>query len=198
MSFNKILPHVIAITFFFVITCLFFKPIVIDGQQLKQQDISMGAGMGRQITLANETNESPAMWNISAFGGMPAYVTGAAHKDANIKGFIQRLSYLFIKSPANLMFLAMLFTYIMLIAYKVNPYVAIFGAIAFSMTTFNILSLTAGHNAKIRALCYVPLILAGIQHLKRDNKNIGIIILLGAFSWMIFTGHYQILSLIHI
>lgn len=193
MSFDKLLPHLLAVVIFLLMTCFFFKDIVFNDMAFKDNDISMGSGMGKQIMDAREEGGDSPMWNLSAFGGMPAYVTGAVHKDHQLKAGVQSTFFFFLPNPANLMFAAMLFTYIMLIAFKTNPYVAIFGAIAFGMASYNILSLSAGHNAKIRALCFIPLLFAGIQHLKNDRRNIGIIILLFGFSWLIFTGHYQIM-----
>src|SRR5690606_33555292 len=53
----------------------------------------------------------------------------------------------------------------------VRPVFAIAGAIAFSFNTYNLLSLEAGHNAKIWAVCPIPMILAGI-HLAFERKRI--------------------------
>jgi len=61
--------------------------------------------------------------------------------------------------------------YLLLLSYGVRPIFSVAGAIAFSFNTYNLLSLEAGHNAKIWAVCLIPLILTGI-YLAFDRKRL--------------------------
>ena len=51
----------------------------------------------------------------------------------------------------------------MLLSFKVRPYVALIGAIAFGLSSYNIIGLTAGHNARISAVSFMPLVMGAIH-----------------------------------
>jgi hypothetical protein len=47
-----------------------------------------------------------------------------------------------------------------------SPVAAAFGALAFTFFSFNIVSIEAGHNSKVRAMTLAPLVLAVITTLR--------------------------------
>ena len=67
-------------------------------------------------------------------------------------------------------FMCLVGFYVLLLAFKVRPWVAFIGAITFGLNGFNIISITAGHNAKIASVALMPLALAGI-HLAFSEKK---------------------------
>jgi hypothetical protein len=75
---------------------------------------------------------------------------------------IQKLARLGIPSPAGLFFVGMLSFFIMLVVLRVNPWLAIVGAIAFGLTTNNLVLYEAGHTSKLMAILYLPLVIAGM------------------------------------
>ena len=64
--------------------------------------------------------------------------------------------------PAGILFIAMLGFYILLMCLRVNPWLAIAGAIAFGFSTINILYLGAGHMSKVNAIAYMAPALGGL------------------------------------
>ena len=116
-----------------------------------------------------EFNEEP-YWTNSAFGGMPTYQLGAQYPHNYIKkldGFIR-----FLPRPADYMFLYFVSFYILLLVFKVDPLKAFFGAIAFGFSTYLIIILGVGHNAKAHAIGYMPLVLAGVLLVFQHRKYI--------------------------
>jgi hypothetical protein len=59
----------------------------------------------------------------------------------------------------------------MLLAFGVRPYLAIGGALAFGLTSHLIIGLGVGHNSRIGAIAFMPLVMAGV-HLVFSNKKI--------------------------
>jgi len=52
--------------------------------------------------------------------------------------------------------------YILLLVLKADPLKAFIGALAFGFSTYMIIILGVGHNAKAHAIAYMPLVIAGI------------------------------------
>lgn len=159
---QHILPHVIAVIVFLVITIAFFSPVFFDGKELSQHDILQFRGGAQEAVAYRTQNGEEAFWTNSMFGGMPTYLNGLQFKEPVLM-FFQNLLYFWLPSPAGIIFSAMLCFYILLLVYGVRPYLAIGGAIAFALSSFNLISIDAGHNAKVRAIAYMPLVLAGFH-----------------------------------
>jgi uncharacterized membrane protein YfhO len=84
---------------------------------------------------------------------------------------LKKVLSLFLPHPIASIFLAFVSYYILLLVFKVRPYLAIAGALAFGLSSYMIIGLSAGHNARIGAIAFMPLVMAGI-HLAFTNKKI--------------------------
>lgn len=162
------LTHAAIIAFFFGVILVLFYPGVINGEVLNQHDISQWRGTAEEaIEYRKSTGEEP-LWTNSLFGGMPAYLISTTY-DLDLTGFLTKFLSLGINRPFSLVFLGFVCMYILLSAYRFNPLVAALGALFFGATSFVIIGLGAGHNAKVAAIAYMPLVVAGIK-LVVDNK----------------------------
>ncbi|PGH39316.1 MAG: hypothetical protein CRN43_09840, partial [Candidatus Nephrothrix sp. EaCA] len=65
----------------------------------------------------------------------------------------------------------MLGYYILLLAFRVRPSLAVAGALAFGFSTYLIVGVAAGHNARIGAIAFMPWVMAGI-HLAFTGKRL--------------------------
>jgi hypothetical protein len=167
---KQVLPHIAAVIVFFITTVAFFNPVFFDNKSLDQHDINQWKGGAQEvIDYRNQTDEE-ALWTNSMFGGMPAYLISVDWNDGIVSGFKSLLS-VFLPHPIKNIFLAFICFYILLLSFKVRPYLAIGGALAFGLSTYLIIGLGAGHNSRIGAVAFMPLVLAGI-HLAFNNKRI--------------------------
>lgn len=166
---KKSLPHIIAIVVFYVITIGFFSPTYFDNKELKQGDILQYVGASKSLKdYRQETGEQP-LWTNSMFSGMPAYLVNLEF-DIDIIKNVHLAFSLGLDHPTNYIFLSFLSFYILLLSFGVRQSLAIAGALCFGLNTFSIIGLSAGHNAKIGAIAFMPLVLAGI-HLTFKGKN---------------------------
>lgn len=171
LNFQKdLLPHLLGIVLFYLIVVLYFSPMVFDGKIIFQGDILQWEGSAKAVLDHRENTGEQLLWTNSMFGGMPAYFISLEFPGDITNAVISVLT-LGLPHPINGLFFGMLGMYILLLSFGVRPVFAIGGAIAFSFNTYNLLSLEAGHNAKIWAVCLIPLILAGI-HLAFERKRI--------------------------
>ncbi|OEJ99974.1 YfhO family protein [Roseivirga misakiensis] len=173
ISFQKdVLPHLVAIAVFLALTLFFFKPAFFDGQSLYQGDIEQWKASATEILDYRDSTGEEGLWTNSIFGGMPAYMISVEWGNQLIK-FAHAVYTLGLPHPARILFASMLSFYIMLLCFKVRPYLAIMGAIAFGCSSYNFIGFTAGHNARISAISFMPLIMGAIHLCFTKNKWLG-------------------------
>ena len=185
---KSFLPHFIAILGFVLVAIIYFYP-VLEGKKIYQSDIVQYTGMAKeQNDFRNETNEEP-YWTNSAFGGMPTYQLGANYPHNYVKKLDSVLRFL--PRPADYLFLYFLGFYILLMVLKVDPLKAFFGALAFGFSTYLIIILGVGHNAKAHAIAYMPMVLAGVLLVFQRKYILGGILTMIAASLEIQANHFQ-------
>lgn len=151
--------HLIAILAFIIASLAYFYP-VLEGKKIFQSDIVQYTGMAKQQIDFREATGEETYWTNSAFGGMPTYQLGAKYPNNFIKKL--DLSLRFLPRPADYLFLYFLSFYILLSVLKLDFRLALLGAFAFGFSTYLIIILGVGHNAKAHAIAYMPLVLAGV------------------------------------
>ncbi|MBI1769165.1 MAG: YfhO family protein [Bacteroidetes bacterium] len=171
IDFRKdIAPHLLAVVVFLIITIIFFNPIFFDNKTLDQHDIQQFKGSSKSIADYREATGEEALWAPSMFSGMPAYLVSVRWSDGPVV-WVKGMMSVFLPHPINNIFLAFLCYYILLLTFRVRPYLAIAGAIAFGLSSYMIIGLGAGHNARIGAIAFMPLVMAGI-HLAFSGKRL--------------------------
>lgn len=167
---KKILPHIVAILVFIIISVIYFSP-QLDGHLLKQSDIEQHIGMSKEVVDFRAKFNSEPLWTNSMFGGMPAYQIST--KNTNIISSIKNIILKVIPRPIGYMFILMAGFYILLLCFNINPWLAIIGGLAFGLASFNILYLATGHNAKVHAISFIPPLVGSIIYAYRKNFLVG-------------------------
>jgi hypothetical protein len=185
---NKFYPHALAIFGFVVISLLYFYP-VLQGKQIFQSDIVQYTGMAKEQNDFRATDNVEPYWTNSAFGGMPTYQLGAKYPHDYIGAIDDVLRFL--PRPADYLFLYFLGFYGLMLVLKVDPLKAFFGALAFGLSTYLIIILGVGHNAKAHAIAYMPLVIAGFILVFQKKYILGGLITLFATALEINANHFQ-------
>jgi len=185
---SKYYPHLLAILGFVLVSLIYFYPVM-QGKQLYQSDIAQYTGMAKeQNDFRAETKEEP-FWTNSAFGGMPTYQLGAKYPNDAVGGLDDILRFL--PRPADYLFLYFLGFYGLLLVLKVDPLKAFFGALAFGFSTYLIIILGVGHNAKAHAIAYMPMVVAGVILVFRRKYILGGLVTMIAGALEINANHFQ-------
>ncbi len=188
MKNSKIVPFLIAITVFIIVSLAYFFP-VLEGKKLFQSDIAQFRGVSKEIVdFRTEHNQEP-YWTNRVFGGMPAYNVSSYYPHNYIKK--ADLLLRFLPRPADYLFLYFICFFILLYVLKVEWKLAIVGALAFGFSTYFIIIFGAGHNAKAHAIAYMPLVLAGILSVFKRNYLIGFILTSLGMAFEINASHPQ-------
>jgi len=185
---NKFYPHLLAIIGFVVVSLIYFYP-VLQGKQLSQSDIVQYTGMAKEQNDFRQNEKTEPYWTNSAFGGMPTYQMGANYPHNYIKKLDSALRFL--PRPADYLFLYFLGFYGLLLVLKTDPLKAFFGALAFGFSTYLIIILGVGHNAKAHAIAYMPLVVAGTILVFRKRFILGGLVTMIAAALEINANHFQ-------
>jgi hypothetical protein len=187
-SWKKIGLHVLFLIGFVCISVAYFYPVLQD-KTIYQSDIVQYRGMAQhQIEYIDKYGEQP-YWIDSAFGGMPSYQVGANYPYHFIKQ-IDRLIR-FLPRPADYLFLYFVGLYILFLVLKVRPLIAFLGALAFGFSTYLIVILGVGHNAKAHAIAYMPLVLGGLLLCLKHKYFKGFLLLSIGMAFEISANHFQ-------
>ncbi|MFL9843326.1 YfhO family protein [Flavobacterium rhizosphaerae] len=187
-NLNRFYPHFLAIIGFVIVSLVYFYP-VLQKKQIYQSDIVQYTGMAReQNDFRQQTGDEP-YWANNAFGGMPTYQLGAKYPHNYIKQLDSVLRFL--PRPADYVFIYFLGFYILLCALRIDPLKAFFGALAFGLSTYLIIILGVGHNAKAHAIAYMPMVVAGVLLVFRRRYVIGGLLTMLATALEINANHFQ-------
>lgn len=185
---KKLAPHLLAFIAFIILSLVYFYP-VLQGKQITQSDIVQYTGMAKeQNDFRAETGEEP-FWTNSAFGGMPTYQLGAKYPHNYVKTLDSVLRFL--PRPSDYLFLYFLGFYILLTVLKIDPLKAFFGALAFGFSTYLIIILGVGHNAKAHAIAYMPMVIAGVLLVFQKRFIVGGLLTMIAAALEIQANHFQ-------
>jgi Bacterial membrane protein YfhO len=188
-NISKFYPQLLAVLGFVIVALIYFYPVLQHNKAFYQSDIAQYTGMAKeQNDFRKATGEEP-YWTNSAFGGMPTYQMGAKYPHNYIKAIDGVIRFL--PRPADYLFLYFLGFFILLRVLKVDTLKAFFGALAFGLSTYLIVILGAGHNAKAHTIAYMPLVLAGIILVFRKRYIAGGLLTLLATALEINANHFQ-------
>lgn len=186
--FKKMLPHLSVLVIFVVAALAYFHP-VLQGKAIFQSDIVQYTGMAKQQNDFREQTGEETYWTNSAFGGMPTYQLGAKYPHNYIK--MLDLSLRFLPRPADYLFLYFLGMYILFLVLKLDYKLAFVGALAFGFSTYLIIILGVGHNAKAHAIAYMPLVLSGVILTFRAKYLAGFLLTTVAMALELVANHFQ-------
>lgn len=185
---NKFYPHLLAIFGFVICSIIYFYP-VLQGKKILQSDIVQYTAMAKEQNDFRAAENAEPYWTNSAFGGMPTYQLGAKYPN----DFIGHLDDVlrFLPRPADYLFLYFLGFYLLLLVLKVDSLKAFFGALAFGLSTYLIVILGVGHNAKAHAIAYMPMVVAGVLLVFKKRYIVGGLLTMIATALEINANHFQ-------
>jgi hypothetical protein len=185
---NKFYPHALVILGFILVSLIYFYP-VLQGKQIFQSDIAQYTGMAKEQNDFRAAENKEPYWTNSAFGGMPTYQLGANYPNDYVGKLDDVLRFL--PRPADYLFLYFLGFYGLLLVLKTDPLKAFIGAIAFGFSTYLIIILGVGHNAKAHAIAYMPLVIAGFILVFQKKYIWGGLLTMFAVALEINANHFQ-------
>lgn len=190
-AMQQILPHVFAIVCFLAVTFVYFSPML-EGKVLPQSDVQQYKGMSKELSDYYYNEGESSAWTGSMFSGMPAYQIGVWGGSPNFLDYLEMPVKALGSSSAGAVFTGMLMAYILFCIMGVGFLPAVLGAIAYSLSSYNIIILDAGHVTKAWCIAYMPLVIAGMAAaFKRKYLLSGLLMGLG-LALQIKNNHLQV------
>lgn len=190
-NFSKLLPHIIAVASFVIVSLIYCKP-ALDGKVLQQSDVMHWKGMAKDIQDYRDAHDGVApLWTNNLFSGMPGYQI--ATNNNNIVSYLASDVFsLFIPKPFRFFILACLGFYFLALVMRINPWIAMVGAIGYAYCTYDPVIISVGHETKMLSIAYLPAALGGLLMIFDGRYWLGAAFTALFTSMLVYQNHYQI------
>lgn len=160
--FKRILPDIVVIILFAVISFAYFFPAVTEGRILSQHDSVAGIGAGEEAKEYLERTGERTRWTNSIFGGMPTYQMAPSYDSTDTLKGVEKLYHLYLPNYVWYVFVMLLGFYILLRAFDFSVWLASLGAVLWAFSSYFFIIIAAGHIWKFVTLAYIPPTIAGM------------------------------------
>jgi Bacterial membrane protein YfhO len=190
-SFRTLLPHLVAVATFILIAVIYCKP-ALEGKVLQQSDVIHWKGMSKDIQDYRDAHDGVApLWTTNMFGGMPGYQI-ATNNNNYISYWANEAFSLFIPKPFRFFILACFGFYFLALVLRINPWLAMLGALGYAYASYNAIIISVGHDTKMLSIAYLPAALGGLWLIYEKKYWIGAALTALFTSILIYHNHYQI------
>lgn len=193
--FKNLLPNLIAIVAFVIISALFSGP-ALKGERIAPHDTISWLYMSKEARDYREQTGQNAGWTNNMFGGMPAsvvYEISPTTWYARLGQFIVLQSDDNMVNPIGYLLLTMIGCFVLLKAMRINTLISAIGAVAYALTAYTSILLVAGHVNKVLNLAYLPGVIGGIIYIYRGRYLPGILSFVLFFCFYLAAWHLQII-----
>ena len=159
---KKILPDVIAIVAFVIISFVYFSPAVLQGRVLAGDDHVGMIGANQDVVDYGAKTGIHSRWTNSIFSGMPNYQMAPSYKSQMPIKFLGKVYHLFLPTYVWYLFVLLLGFYIMLRVLGVSVLLSAIGAVAWAFSSYFLIIIGVGHIWKVMVLAYIPPTIAGV------------------------------------
>lgn len=170
--YQQLIPHVIAIVVFLLVAVIYCKPLF-EHKTLAPNDTAGWRAMAQNSFQYKAVHSHFPLWTEGLFSGMPAYQIAMEAPAFSPQYLIYAILTLGLPNPAALFFLASICFYILALALRINPYVAIMTGLAYAYSTYNPSILAVGHATKMQAIATMPAFLASLIWLYEKKYWLG-------------------------
>ena len=198
MDIKKVLlkfsrTHLIIILGFIVISLVYLSPII-DGKVLQQSDMTQVAGMSQELKQYHEETGEYAQWTNSMFSGMPAFHVGPTGAKKTVFSYLSKILRFGISfnSPFSNFFIYLICFYVLMLSLRLSPWISAMGAIAFALSSYNIIIVEVGHINKAYAIAFMAPVIAGILLTYRRKHLAGGLLFLLGLGLQLHSNHLQI------
>lgn len=162
---NKYTSYILVLLLFIIVSLIYF-PVAYNKQYPLAHDITQWEGAAKKIIDYNNEHSDRALWTQNMFSGMPAYMISFPNRFPYLES-LTKITDKVINWRIFLLFIGGLGIFVLLRFLRLDPWVALFGALAFIFSCHWVGLLEIGHNTKFRAIMYIPWVIWSMLYLKQ-------------------------------
>ena len=189
-SFKKAAPYIVAILLFIILPFVYFSP-VIEGKVMIGHDTHSYMAMAKETNDYYEKTGEQQFWTNTMFGGMPTYLI-QTYQGKGLMIYLHNVLTVFPR-PASFLFLYLICGFLLLIAFRINPWLSIAGSILFAFASYNFIIVAAGHTSKAVVIAYIMPLIGSVVLAYRGQRLVGALMLALSLGLAILVNHLQIL-----
>lgn len=189
--FKRILPDIVVVILFAVISFAYFFPAAIEGRILSQHDSVAGIGAGEEAKEYLQRTGERTRWTNSIFGGMPTYQMSPSYDSTDTLKGVEKLYHLYLPDYVWYVFVMLLGFYILLRAFDFSVWLAALGAVLWAFSSYFFIIIAAGHIWKFVTLAYIPPTIAGMVLAYRGKYLAGGLLTAVFVALQILSNHVQ-------
>ena len=125
---------------------------------VNQNDVTHWKGAIHQSQVYKETHGEYPLWTNALFSGMPAFQIGMSSNNL-LPWYVHNVLTLGLPKPIQFFFLACICFYFLCCVVRINPYIGMFGALAFAYASYNAVIISVGHDTKMWSIAYMAALL---------------------------------------
>jgi hypothetical protein len=188
--YTKNKQHIIIVALFMAISLAYCYP-VLSGKRLNQNDDLSAKALNVEAEKYSKKTGEFVGWTNSMFSGMPTSVGYNGPTNYSIS-VIYMFANTFKGFSFDVIFWSLIGMYILFCALGINPWLGALGSFIFAFSSFNILSLEAGHVQKMFNISFIPLLLGGIYLIFQKRYVWGFIAVAFGVNYQVGLAHYQV------
>lgn len=188
---KRLLPDVLVIALFAVISYAYFIPADIDGRILFRHDSQASKGLGRETSEYYQRTGETSRWANNVFSGMPTYQTAPAYKSTEGLKAVAKAYHLWLPDYVWYVFAYLLGFYILLRAFDFRRHLAVLGSVIWAFSSYFFIIIAAGHYWKVEALAYLPPMIAGIVMCYKGRYMWGFVLTALFSAFEVMANHVQ-------
>jgi len=188
--FKRNSVHFIIVAILIVISFAYVFTPIMQGKSLSQSDVIQAQGSQKEIMDVRAKTGHAPLWTNSMFGGMPTYQIWTSFPNSITTYVVEGMKNTF-PNPVDTILLCLIGAYILFSVLKLNPWLALGGAIAFTFSSYNFILIDAGHANQMYAIAFFAPIVAGVILTFRGKYLLGGSLTAFALAMEIRSNHIQ-------
>lgn len=186
---NKYAQHILAFFILLIVAGIYFYPET-QGKKILSHDQISAVSASKEISDYAEKGDK-ILWTSRIFSGMPAFQV-AYSVDENLLLWVYKSGNLLPKSLwLSLMLMLGFYIALSILGYPIT--IRILGAISFSLSTWFLLSIEAGHSTKMITIAFIPPLIAAILITYKGKWLLGGVLTSLFLGLAIMANHIQII-----
>ncbi|NTS42205.1 YfhO family protein [Flavisolibacter sp. BT320] len=136
---------------------------------MNQSDVTHWKGAIHQSQIYKEQHGEYPLWTNALFSGMPVFQIGMPGNNL-LPWYAHAVFTLDLPKPVQFFFLACICFYFLCCVLRINPYIGIFGSLAYAYATYNAVILSVGHETKMWSIAYIAALLGCVLLIYERRK----------------------------